>query len=97
MNTANTTVNQHLGAKAIFDHIFVDISDIDSNKGLYIWSDAPLYNDLLSISQQLGAETRPNLQEVHPVIMKVYENRTGEPRVIKDLDTMHELPEKWFK
>jgi|GEM_PF-4474115 len=90
MNTANTTVYQYLGAKAVYDHLYVDISDIIPGKGVYIWSHATDYVQLVTLARLLGAEIKSDLPEVHPTKLKVYEDR-----LLQDLVNLKYLPESW--
>ena len=97
MNTVNTSIYRYLGAKAVYDHLYVDISDTDPGMGLYIWSDAPLYQNLLSMSSQMGVEVHSGLDEVHPLKINKFENRVVESVYFNDLDTIRDLPEEWLQ
>ena len=91
MNTSNTSIHLYLGAKAVYDHIYVDIDDTDPGMGMYIWSDLPIYQPLYIVASRLGAEIESDQTEVHPTKLQVFEERA-----LRDLNAASGLPEEWF-
>jgi len=87
MNNENTSVFRHLGAQALFDHLYIKV---DENTAGYIWSDNKAYTSLSHAAEQAGAAMHVNLREVHPADRTAYETQA-----LRDLQSTDGVPKGW--
>lgn len=87
VNQDNATVYNHLGRLAIFDHVFVTLSE---NSGVYVWKHNPAYEALAARAVENACILHLNLQEVSEVDMKAYMRH-----VTADLESSDTIPENW--
>lgn len=89
---ANTVIYQHLGASALYDHVF--ITHPSHQFGAYVWAnqppDNPNYEALLERAVAGQAEMHLNIQTVSPKDVQAFEKAVE--RAIEDFDG---VPEDW--
>lgn len=86
-NAENTSVYQHLGNLALYDNVFVQISD---KSGIYIWKHNDGYEDIATSAVEHGATLHLNLREVSEIDLKAYDKF-----VLADLEKSQGIPENW--
>lgn len=89
---ANTVIYQHLGASALYDHIF--ITHPSREFGAYVWANQPPENPqftaLIGVALEAESEVHVNIQNVAPNDVKAFEKAVE--RAIEDFDG---VPEGW--
>lgn len=83
----NTSIYRHLGAAAVFDHLFISID----NKGAYIWNTHSQYEEIGALAVQNLCTTHLNLQEPAEVDIKNYLAHHTEDIADEELG----VPEEW--
>lgn len=87
MTRDNTSLFNHLGRLALYDHLFVIFPD---ETGVYIWSTNPSYEQLAALAVEHECIMHLNLQAVAEIDERNYlKHHTGD---LKEFDT---IPDDW--
>ena len=88
----NTILYQHLGASALYDHIF--IKNETRKTGGYIWENQPpnnpYYETLIAAAVEAECEAHVNIQKVAPGDVKAFEEA-----VEASIEQFDGVPEDW--
>lgn len=87
LSRENTSVFRHLGAAALFDHVFVTT---DENSGGYIWRTHSQYDEISELAEEHLCVTHSN---IYPPSDTDVENYLAHHT--QDLDEIDEMPEAW--
>lgn len=83
----NTSVYRHLGMAALYDHVFVAISE---NSGAYIWKHNPAHAEFERLAIEAECPTHLFIPEVSEMDKNAYETA-----VLADLNNADTFPEGW--
>lgn len=87
MNRENTKLYRHLGAMAMFDHLFVTFSE---QSGAYMWTDHSQFDEVVQLATDAQCVMYLNLPEVSQVDVDAYVRHKTE-----DLAGLDTIPEDW--
>lgn len=88
-NCENTSVYQHLGKLALYDNVFVQISE---KSGIYVWKHNPRYDSIATLAVENTATLHLNLREVSELDLNAYDKF-----VLADLKKSDGVPESWVQ
>lgn len=88
----NTIIYQHLGASALYDHIF--IKNETRKPGGYVWANQPpnnpYYTGLVAAAVDAKCEAHVNIQSVAPGDVKAFEES-----VESAIEKFETIPDDW--
>lgn len=87
MTPENTSLFQHIGKYALYDHLFVVLAE---DQGIYFWKHHSSYEGLAVAAVEAGAPLHLNIQEPSQFDVNNYMRH-----VTKDLSTADTFPEDW--
>lgn len=87
MTTENTSLFQHIGKYALYDHLFVVLAE---DQGIYFWKHHSSYEGLAVAAVEAGAPLHLNIQEPTEFDVNNYLRH-----VTRDLNGSDTMPEDW--
>ena len=87
LSRENTSLFRHLGAAAIYDHVFLTTGD---NKGGYIWRTHSQYEEISELAEENLCVTHSNIWPPADIDVKNYIAHHS-----TDLEGFDGVPEEW--
>ena len=87
----NTSVYKHLGQYAIYDHVYIVVSE-EPPAGLYVWNHYEGYKELADEAMKALCVTHLNIPEPAPMDVEKYIAVT-----LSDLEETETFPDDWDK
>lgn len=85
----NLTVYRHLGANALYDHVF--ITTADEQKGVYIWRHNDSFEEISKVAEDNQSRIMLNIPEPSDHDREIYE-----VQALHDLNEATSVPEEWL-